>query len=362
MSAEPPLLPDAHELFEGAPCGLLVTREDGTLLRTNPTFCNWIGFSEAELLGRRFQDLLTVGGRIFHQTHWAPLMQIQGAVTEVKLELLHREHHTVTMLLNGVRREHPGGVFYELALFGTADRDKYERELLNARKLAEQMVAIVSHDLKNPLTAIKMASDMLLRGERSAKESRLLGHIGQSAERAQRMIADLLDFALARVGQGIGVSPIVLNVHDVIGECVNELRVAFPQARLVHQASGEGTVCLDGDRMQQLLGNLVANAVAYGDTSRPITVVTGVADGRASIGVHNDGPVIPESLFAALFEPMNRCSQFDSQVRSVGLGLFIVKKIAEAHGGSVSVSSAQGQGTTFSVSLPVGAGLVGDGS
>ncbi|MHC8343383.1 PAS domain-containing sensor histidine kinase [Pseudomonas sp. RT6P73] len=390
MSTDDPSLPDPQTLFEGAPCGLVVTKEDGTILRSNQTFSNWIGFDVQALIGRRFQDLLTMGGRIFHQTHWAPLMKMQGSVAEVKLDLVHQDKRIVTMLLNGVRREHASGAFYELALFGTTDRDKYERELLNARKLAEellskkmaadaalleaqtqlnlayekakrrasfaeQMVAIVSHDLKNPLTAIKMASDILARGQRTAKETKMLGHISQSAERAQRMIADLLDFALARVGRGIGISPTSLDLHSFVSQSVDELRVAFPEAKLLHQSIGTRSAHLDADRVQQIIGNLVANSVAYGDLQQPITITSRLEDDQAVVSVQNHGPVIPESLMAVLFEPMTRGTETDSDVRSVGLGLFIVREIAKAHGGDVSVSSSLEGGTVFSVYFPLGA-------
>jgi sigma-B regulation protein RsbU (phosphoserine phosphatase) len=390
MSTDEPPLPDPQTLFEGAPCGLVVTKEDGTILRSNQTFSNWIGFDAQALIGRRFQDLLTMGGRIFHQTHWAPLMQMQGSVAEVKLDLVHQDKRIVTMLLNGVRREHASGAFYELALFGTTDRDKYERELLNARKLAEellskktaadaalleaqtqlnlayekakrrasfaeQMVAIVSHDLKTPLTAIKMASDILARGQRTAKETKMLGHISQSAERAQRMIADLLDFALARVGRGLGISPTSLDLHSFVSQSVDELRVAFPEAKLFHQSIGTGSAHLDADRVQQIIGNLVANSVAYGDLQQPITITSRLMDDQAVVSVQNHGPVIPESLMAILFEPMTRGTETDSNVRSVGLGLFIVREIAKAHGGDVSVSSSLEGGTVFSVYFPLGA-------
>ncbi|MGL6246338.1 ATP-binding protein [Pseudomonas sp.] len=390
MSTDDPSLPDPQTLFEGAPCGLVVTKEDGTILRSNQTFSNWIGFDSQALVGRRFQDLLTMGGRIFHQTHWAPLMQMQGSVAEVKLDVVHQDKRIVTMLLNGVRRAHASGAFYELALFGTTDRDKYERELLNARKLAEellskkmaadaalldaqtqlnlayekakrrasfaeQMVAIVSHDLKNPLTAIKMASDILSRGQRTAKETRMLGHISQSADRAERMIADLLDFALARVGRGIGISPTPLDLHSFVSQSVDELRVAFPEAKLLHPSIGTGAALLDADRVQQIIGNLVANSVAYGDLTQPITITSRLEDDQAIVSVQNHGPVIPESLIAVLFEPMTRGTETDSNVRSVGLGLFIVREIAKAHGGDVSVSSSQEDGTVFSVYFPLGA-------
>lgn len=387
MPADVPLLPSPQMLFEEAPCGLVVTTENGTILRANLTFCRWVGFSEAELCTRRFQDLLTMGGRIFHQTHWAPLMHMQGSVAEVKLDLVHCNSHTVTMLLNGVRREHGGGVVNELALFVTTDRDKYERELVNARttaetllqekttaetalhqaqaelreaydtsqrraSYAEQMVAIVSHDLKNPLTAINMATQILARSERTAKEARMLDHIGQSAARAERMIADLLDLALARAGHGVAVSPSWVDLHGVARRSIDELRVAFPKATLIHQSIGAGSLYLDADRTQQIIGNLTANSVAYGDLTRPITITSRLEGEEAIVSVHNEGAVIPEPALAGLFEPMTRGTEVGTEVRSVGLGLFIVSEIAKAHGGEVLVSSSSQSGTTFSVRFP----------
>jgi sigma-B regulation protein RsbU (phosphoserine phosphatase) len=387
MSTDQPLLPDSQTLFEEAPCGLVVTKEDGTILRSNKTFANLIGFDANTLIGRRFQDLLTMGGRIFHQTHWAPLMQMQGCVAEVKLDLVHQDKHIVTMLLNGVRREHASGAFYELALFGTKDRERYERELLNARKdaeellhekvaaqtalqqaqtelkiayekaqrrasFAEQMVAIVSHDLKNPLTAIKMASDVLARGDRNARETKMIGHISQSADRAERMIADLLDLALARAGRGITINPSMVDVHQLVGRSVDELRMTFPKATLVHHAFGAGSDYLDADRVQQIIGNLVANSVVYGDLQQPITITSRLENDHTQVSVHNFGSVIPESVMADLFEPMTRGTDTDSDTRSVGLGLFIVREIARSHGGEVSVSSSAEQGTTFNIHLP----------
>jgi len=356
------------------------------LVQTNARFSEWLGFSAAELCGKRFQDLLTMGGRIFHQTHLAPMLRMHGSITEVKLDMLHRDGHKITVLLNGNKREQADATVYDLALFGTTDRDKYERELLNARNLAEallqektatelalqqaqaelreayaiaqrralfaeQMVAIVSHDLKNPLTAIRMASDFLSRSERTAKERQLLGHIGQSSERAQRMIADLLDFTQARVGQGISIKALPLDLHGVIHRTVDELRVAFPKATLEHHAEGHGDACLDADRVQQIIGNLVANSVAYGDLQRPIRITSRLGVGGCEVAVHNHGAAIPEALLAGLFEPMTRGTDQGSDVRSVGLGLYIVRELAKVHGGDVAMSSCATGGTTFTVTF-----------
>jgi len=213
------------------------------------------------------------------------------------------------------------------------------------------MVAIASHDLKNPLTAIKMAADLLARGERTPRDTELLGHISQSSERAQRMIADLLDFALARVGRGVGITRRQVDLHLVIERSVKELRVAFPQAKVIHKQEGAGMAEVDADRMHQVIGNLVANSVAYGDPGHPITVTSSVQGETAMLSVHNEGTAIPESSLGNLFEPMTRVSELDTDLRSVGLGLFIVREIARAHGGDVAVSSTNETGTSFCVSF-----------
>jgi len=135
-------LPLADALFEHAACGLVVTDTDGRIVRANATFCEWIGYGAAELTsGISLQDLLTTGGKVFYQTHWAPLLQMQGSVAEVKLSMLHRDGHTVPTLLNAVRRVHGDQSYIEVAVLIVADRHKYEQELVLARRNAEASVA-----------------------------------------------------------------------------------------------------------------------------------------------------------------------------------------------------------------------------
>lgn len=385
LNQQPPL--GAETLFEGAACGLLITSEDGLILRANTTFCSWLGYAKHELAGRRFQDLLTMGGRIFHQTHWNPLMSMQGSVREVKLELLNHQRLPVAVLINGARREQ-GGVFYhQLAIFGTTDRDRYEREILRARKaaeealqektqaeaalleaqqelnraytatheravFAEQMVAIASHDLKAPLTAIGVGSELLAQGTLSEAEAHIAEHIRTSANQAVRMVADLLDFTQVKLGSGIRICPQPADLHALVDKSIEASRVAFPQAALTHHRIGSGLALLDNDRLQQVASNLIANSIAYGDSSRPVTVTSAYEEGRASVCVHNFGSAIPEALQGRLFEPMVR-GDANGHGRSVGLGLFIVREIAQAHGGAVAVVSSEDEGTAFRVSFPM---------
>jgi phosphoserine phosphatase RsbU/P len=383
----PQPLPAIDALYEQAPCGLLVTTRAGQILHANATFCRWIGMATEDLVGkRRLQDLLTMGGRIFHQTHWAPLMQIQGSIAEVKLDMVHASGHTLPMMLNAVRRGDDTQALHEIAVFIAEDRSKYEAELLRARKhaeellvkeraaqealrqaqaeiqrqhaaasdralFAEQMVGIVSHDLRNPLSAILMSAHLLERGELTANQRTVLGRINNSTARAQRMIADLLDFTQARIGTGLSLTRSQMQLHQLVSDSLEELATAFPGRQISHVAEGTGECFADADRLIQLIGNLVSNAFAYGAPDRPVRVAsTCTADG-ASIRVANDGEPIPPELLQTLFDPMVRGAD-GGGARSVGLGLFIVRAIARAHDGDVEVSSSLEDGTVFTVRMP----------
>lgn len=357
--------------FELAPCGLLRTAEDGTIQRVNRTFCVWVGRTADELAALRFQDLLTMGGRIFHQTHWSPLLRMQGSVSEVKLEIVHRDGSKLPMVINAVRREIDGKICHELAAFVARDRDRYEQELLKSRKrleelvaetqqlhavakdralFSEQMMGIVSHDLRNPLSAISMGAGIL---EQSATEPqrRIVHRIKRATERAVQLINELLDFTAARLGSGIAITPRPFDLHTSVADTLEELRLAYPNRALTHVREGsEGACVADDQRVAQVVGNLVSNATVYGDREREITVTTRVGE-QPTLIVHNWGAQIPTEQLAALFEPMTRGTQAGGKARSIGLGLYIVREIARAHNGEARVVSTQDGSTTFTVTL-----------
>lgn len=360
--------------IEQAPCGLMQTSENGTFLRVNRAFCAWLGYEPAALVGqRRFQDLLTMGGRIFHHTHWNPLLELQGSISEVKLDLMDRDGATIPMVLNAVRYEQAGSVVHHLAAYVARDRDTYERELVASRKrlesmvaeatrhqaeakdralFAEQMIGIVSHDLRNPLSAITMATALLLNGELPQSQRNVATRISRSAERAARLIADLLDFTQARLGRGLAIAKRPIDLHSTISETVDELRHVYPQRRIDHVRSGEGPCFADADRLAQLVGNLVSNAVTHGDSARSVTVSSTIEPSAFVVAVHNEGAPIPPEAQATIFEAMTRGANAPASGRSVGLGLFIVREIAKAHAGSATVESNAAHGTTFRVTLP----------
>jgi sigma-B regulation protein RsbU (phosphoserine phosphatase) len=298
---------------------------------------------------------------------------MQGSVSEVKLDVVHRDGTTIPMVLNAIRRQQDGAMVHEIAAFVARDRDKYERELVQSRKrlevaiadatrleaeakdralFAEQMIGIVSHDLRNPLATVAMGAAVLTGSELSPSQQRVVSRVARATERANRLIADLLDFTQARLGKGIAVTLAPVDLHELIAEAVDELASISSGRVLRHVRRGEGTCSADGARLVQLVGNLVSNALAYGVQEVPVTVTSTIGAESCSIAVHNGGPPIPEHARAGLFEPMTRGADAGAGSRSVGLGLYIVREIAKAHAGRTAVASSADEGTTFTVELP----------
>jgi len=368
--------------YDHAPCGLLSTTASGEITHVNRTFCAWLAYRDDELIGRkRIQDLLTMGGKIFHQTHWLPLLQLQGTVAEVQLELVHKDGRALPALVNAVVREGQ----HDLAVFAAADRRTYERELLNARRraetlleseraaqeqlalaraglqsaleqratVAEQLVGIVSHDLRTPLSVISMGSNLLASTDIKPEQRRILSRIASAGTRATRLIGDLLDFTQSRLGGGLHVTPVELDLPALLDDSVAELHLANAGRMIEHHHHGETKIKADPDRLTQVLTNLVSNALTYGLPERPVTVTSRADAQLASISVHNWGTPIPPALLPHIFEPLRRGQQ---QVklgsRSVGLGLYIVSEIALAHKGTVVVESTAEGGTRFTVTIP----------
>jgi sigma-B regulation protein RsbU (phosphoserine phosphatase) len=376
-----PPLPGAESLHDAAPCGLLVADTDGRLLHANATACRWLGYERDALLGKlRFQDLLTMGGRIFHQTHLQPLLRIQSSVAEVKLELKNADGRILPMMVNIAEAPADGRTLQHIALFIAEDRHKYERELLLQRRrleelaarhaqdqqdliaaraqaedralFAEQLVGVVSHDIRNPLSVIHMSTVLLERGNLDAQQRSTLARVARSVTRVQHLIGDLLDFTQARLGGGLSIRKAEVDLHQAVADSIAELAVAYPGCILRHERSGAGTCEADGERITQAVGNLVSNAASHGEPGRPVTVRTESTPGEFRITVHNEGKPIPPEVLPRLFEPMVRGA--DAGSKGVGLGLYIVGAIVQAHGGRVRAESTAEAGTSFVLELPRG--------
>jgi signal transduction histidine kinase len=221
--------------------------------------------------------------------------------------------------------------------------------------LAEQMVGIVSHDLRNPLSAILMGTTLMGMGEAlPAQKERVMRKVQSAARRAQRLVEELLDFTQARVGKGLALKMAEVDLDALMTSIVDELRLSFSDVEFHHRENPLGSAWLDADRIHQLFGNLVANAAMYGAQGKPVRLKCAIDGGELVLSVHNEGEAIPASMFAAMFAPMIRGQAHQSEQRGVGLGLYIVRAIAEGHSGTVDVTSSAEDGTCFTVRMPVG--------
>jgi len=235
--------------------------------------------------------------------------------------------------------------------------EERQRLLSDARKRVEfeqQLVGIVSHDLRGPLNAILTGASMMLQRENiDPWQAKTTARILSCAERSNRLIRDLLDFTQARMGGGIPVRPAPLDLHELTQQVVEEARVAHAERTIQVTQSGDGRGEWDADRMGQVVSNLLTNALKYSPDGSPVQVETRGEAEQVVLRLHNTGEPIAPDLLPRIFEPLRRGKRRVSKSdRSIGLGLYIVRELALAHGGTVEVSSTQAEGTTFTVTLP----------
>jgi signal transduction histidine kinase len=231
---------------------------------------------------------------------------------------------------------------------------KRTRDILEARsEFDQQLMAIVSHDLRNPINAITVATALLLqRGHLDEQQGRVVARIMSSAERATRLIRDFLDFTQARVSGQIPVTRRPVNLRDIARHAFDEVHLAYADRSATYVHEGEETGDWDGDRVSQLIGNLVGNAFQHSPSDSTVHVVTRGGADEAVIEVRNAGEPIPREQAARLFEPFERGTATGSAQRSIGLGLYISRQIVTAHAGTIDVRSTDEGETVFTVRLP----------
>jgi signal transduction histidine kinase len=223
----------------------------------------------------------------------------------------------------------------------------------HAAELREQFVAVLGHDLRNPLSAIQTGAAILGGMALPEQAARIVSVTRTSADRMAGLVSNLLDFARARLGQGL---PLETSSVDDIGrtveQVISELRIAWPDRAIDVDIDVWRPVTCDRARVSQLLSNLVANALTHGDRAAPVSVVARTLGSSFELSVANAGePIAPERL-AGLFAPFSRAAEAPAQ-QGLGLGLYIASQIARAHGGRLTVSSTRHE-TRFTFLMPLG--------
>jgi len=216
-----------------------------------------------------------------------------------------------------------------------------------AAKLREQYIAILGHDLRTPLSALKMGVDFLVDHASDATSQKVLARMDNSAKRMTRLISGVMDFTHGQMGKGIqlNVKP-ASDLKSVLVHTVSELSGLHPDREILADIIIDGTFSCDPERISQLLSNLLINAIVHGDAAQPIKVMANIEEETLTLSVSNGGTPISADVIDKLFHPFWR-NEKNKKTGGLGLGLFIASQIAEAHKGSLMVHSDENE-TVFS--------------
>jgi sigma-B regulation protein RsbU (phosphoserine phosphatase) len=372
---------DFEDLYENAPCGYLSVRPDGRIDRANRTLADWMGYPPDDLPGMRLSDLLNMAGRIFLETHVAPLLRMQGFFDEFALDLLTKSGTRLPAIANARERRSDADalLFTRLTIMRATDRRRYERGLIDARKesdelktvleqrlrqerenaeLREQFIAVLGHDLRNPLASIAAGARLMLKAKTPEDALRLEAMMQSSVGRMAKMIESVMDLARGRLGGGISLSKAITAIEPVLDQVVAELAAAHPERSIETHFQLETPVFCDPARVAQLFSNLVGNAISHGTPDQPVRVDASAGAGRFELSVTNAGPAISDDARKRLFQPFYR-GEAHGPSQGLGLGLYIAAEIAKAHGGSIEVESSEAE-TRFTFRMPLeGVGALG---
>jgi hypothetical protein len=219
----------------------------------------------------------------------------------------------------------------------------------------QMFLAILGHDLRNPLNSVMMSAEVLRRTSQLDEEcSEMAAQISASATVMARLISDLLDFTSTGLGAGMPLAPAAMDLAELCGQAVDEMRAAYPRRDIGFQSHGDLAGEWDTDRLRQVCSNLLGNAIQHG--ADPIKVSARAEAGHVVLAIRNGGPPISPDVLPTIFDPLVRDSSTDLRQKrrpgSIGLGLYIAREVVTAHGGTMDVESSADAGTVFTVCLP----------
>ena len=368
------------ELVDKAPCGFVSFGDDSKIIYVNTTLLERLGYTRDEVIGRHVETIFSVGSRIFHQTHFFPLVKLHGRSQEVFMLLRARDGEDVGMLCNAVRHERSGVEVTDCIFMEVQERRKFEEALLHARQAADRanvaleartreadeanraksnFLAVMSHELRTPLNAIGgyvQLLEMGVHGAVTAAQLEALGRIDRSQRHLLRLINDVLNLSRIEAGRVDYVVELV-SPAEVLASV---LPMVDPQMtakglRFAADVPKDVQATADREKVQQILLNLLTNAIKFTAQGGSIRVEAGNHSGsQVFIRVTDTGTGIPAEMLEKVFEPFIQVDASRSRAgEGTGLGLAISRDLARGMGGDLVASSELGVGSAFTLSLPV---------
>jgi PAS domain S-box-containing protein len=358
-----------RDVMNTAPCGFAAISDDGTIVEINQTLADMLGYKRVEVTGWHIDKILPPGGRIFYHTYLFPLLKVQSSVEEIYLALHAKDGTDIPVLLNAVRREIDGAFISECICLRMLQRHAYEDQLLQARRLAEESNAakakfpsMMSHDLRTPLTTIYGNAQLLMERVTDPLLVEAVNDIRQACELQMTMISDILEFTRLESGR-VQVNPRAISIGGTVSRAEGLVRVQAADAgvRLVSRC-GDGVMAIaDPNRLQQILLNLLTNAIKFTPPGGTIEIRCSSDGERTRILVRDDGIGIEAEQLQRIFSPFVQLDAAPisaaTTARGVGLGLAISRDLARAMGGDVTAESTIGIGSVFTIDLPAAAGV-----
>lgn len=336
------------------------TDADGRVVEDSPSWRRFTGQTFEEMRGWGWTAAIAPEHRESVRSRWAA-----AVATERSFNMEYRARRAdgsdADLLVRAVPVRDPDGSVREWVgvCVDVSDQRAVEQQrealvadLRRAMHYQDMFIAVLSHDLRSPLSAVLMATSLGLRRCSDERMGRVLQQIASSGRRMLRMIEQLLDVTRIRAAGGLEIRRTRADLALVCRTIIDELQQAHPGARVVLERRGSTIGSWDVDRVSQLASNLIGNALQHAEGARVATVlVDGRDPARVSFVVHNRG-AIPPAMLASIFDPFRRAAEGSPRTEGLGLGLYITQQIALAHGGAVSVLSTPARGTSFRVDLP----------
>jgi sigma-B regulation protein RsbU (phosphoserine phosphatase) len=350
---------DFEDFFEQARCGYLILEPNGKILRGNSCMAGWLGCGIEELHGKKFSDLLSVGGKIYYETHLWPLLRMQGNFSEIALELSCASDKRLPVLVNAYERrdDNDDPHFIRVMVMKASDRLAYEHTLETSIKhaeeiglLREQFIAVLGHDLRNPLHAIMQAAGLLEIMTTDKEVLDITRILKNSSSRMNELIRKIMDLALAKMGSGLVMEKMQTDISMLLSQIIDEIRLAWPGRIIEIHTDISETVFCDAPRIAQLFSNLLANALTHGAQDKVVSVRAKTEKNVFEFSVSNQGIPIAKEIMPLLFQPFTRESSRSSH-HGLGLGLYIASEIARGHGGMIIVDSNT-EKTIFVFTMP----------
>lgn len=366
-------IPDLPSSFEHAACGLVTADENGVILRVNATLLKWLDFSPDELVGvKKIQELFTVGGRFFHHTHLAPLLQLQGSIAEIQIDLVCRNGIILPVLINVSRQKHNNKHFDQFAVFVATERKNFERELISARKelheLNEQLsladrrkdefLATLAHELRNPLAPMQNVLEIMRhKGERDHFIAWSCEMISRHVSQMTHLVDDLMEST--RISQGrLSLRKKRIDLLGLIQNSIETAHALMQASEHVFTVeTAESPIFIDADstRIIQIISNLLTNAAKYTPTGGRIVLRAFVEQDEAVISVKDTGIGIPTDQLSNIFSMFSQLAPALERAQGgLGIGLALVQGLVKLHEGTiVALSEGEGKGSEFIVRLPL---------